>query len=780
MKNEEITAQLIRERCRWGDTVLLECRQEEKCPRFGTDTTVKATAEEGELILGATYRWYGGWYTHPRYGLQFIAKSFVEVAPHDRQGIMAYLQRAPHVGLVTARVLWDALGGEAVKALRTDPISTRKKIVILGAKRFTEKAAKEAAEWLETQAAAEDAEIDLIGLLAGRGFPRAAKKAALRLWGNKAAEAIRRNPYLLMKIPGCGFGRADAMYIDLGGDPTRLKRQALCVWYAMSRDMSGSTWFDVEFVQEALTKSIGGAAVQAVRACKLGIRGKLLATHRNGEARPYLTEARRSVAEQTVADRAAWFLTRPPAWPEVGDLDVSDHQRAKLVQALMRPLAVFSGGPGTGKTYSAAKLIGKLRLNEVAVVAPTGKAAVRITEALLEHGIELRARTIHSYLKVQGFTEGHGGGFAFEHCTGNPVEEKYIICDESSMIDTQLMADLLSALPDDGHLLLVGDLQQLPPVGHGAPLRDLIAAGAPNGELEEIRRNSGEIVATCAKIRRQEPFELPRQLDLNRGVNLMVHETETGEETAETIVRLIKRIRDNGKHNPVWEAQVVVAVNEKSPVSRKVLNSALQAELNGHNRTGSKFWPGDKVVCLSNSFLPLVDVSGPGGEEEEEGYYRESKGGEREAFVANGELGRVVEEEPKRLFLQFDNPKRHIIVPKGEDGKTSNFDLGYAISCHKSQGSEWPIVVVAVDDYMGARMVTDRSWYYTAISRAKKACILVGKESTLRRACCAQSIERRRTFLTERLHQALKQYNSRREEERGREVGCEEECGTAV
>src|SRR6185503_2428331 len=154
----------------------------------------------------------------------------------------------------------------------------------------------------------------------------------------------------------------------------------------------------------------------------------------------------------------------------------------------------------------------------IAVVAPTGKAAVRLSEALEGHGLgQIRARTIHSTLSVMAVGDG---GFQFEHGEENPLEQRFVICDEMSMCDTPLMASLLAALRPDAHVLFIGDLNQLPPVGHGAPLRDFLEAGIPAGELREIRRNSGLIVETCARIRDREDFELPLTVDLDAGRNL--------------------------------------------------------------------------------------------------------------------------------------------------------------------------------------------------------------------------------------------------------------------
>lgn len=1097
METTEIIARFLRERQRWDKTVILDARDE----RTGDPITIKTTAEEEDLELGSTYRWYGSWGTHHRWGKQFSAKTFVEVTPLSKDGVIAYLCKAPHVGATIAAAIWRAFECEAVAKLRQQPLEVVAELKRRNCKGFTETRAEEAAAYLREESAVESATIELLGVLQGRGFPRETLKRSLHEWGNRAAEVVRRNPYRLMQFPGCGFARTDSLYLDLGLPPAALKRQTLAVWYAMSRDSSGSTWFDIPFIEQAVNSTIASANANPVRACKLGIRAGLLRTYRNGAPRPYLTVVRRATAEERVAEYVGHMLRQASAWPAASELDVSDHQREQLALALAAPLGIFSGNPGTGKaqpltaqiitptgpiamgsirvgdqvmnssggisevigvypqgekdvfrvtfsdgssteccedhlwlttrrdqrqglkrikpyavrplkeiaqtlhdpsgssnhsipmakalefpekqlpldpyllglligdgcfrgaavsfakpepeilqaistmlpagvsvkhrsginhslaaargkrnglvailkdlelmgklsvekhipniylhtsakdriellqglmdtdgytdghatefstssprlaedfqylvetlggttravekqptythngerrngktsyrfcvclprkiipfrmarkrdkyiprtkypprriirsvesvgtqqtqciavsapdrlyltdhcilthnTFTAARLINALVQRDgygaIAVVAPTGKAAVRITEAMRGYGLDLRAKTIHSYLKVEGFSEGKDGGFAFTHGPDNPVEERYVIVDEASMLDVELLASLMGALPNDGHLLLVGDTNQLAPVGHGAPLRDLIAAGVPNGDLKEIRRNSGAIVATCALIRDQQPVEIPARLDLEHGGNIMLAASGSVEESAQRVVAIVRHIRDAQLANAVWETQVLVAVNEKSPCSRKELNRVLQAELNGVNRADTKFWPNDKIICLSNQFLPLLEDRTRDKDDDDDQCQENDKG---EVYVANGELGRVIRDEPRRLIVEFPTPERIVIVPKGEDGATEKFDLGYAISGHKSQGSEWPVVIVALDDSFGARMVCDRSWIYTAISRAKKACILVGAMTTINAMTRSQHIQKRLTFLTDRIQKA--------------------------
>jgi exodeoxyribonuclease V alpha subunit len=183
-------------------------------------------------------------------------------------------------------------------------------------------------------------------------------------------------------------------------------------------------------------------------------------------------------------------------------LAASDHQREAAARAMAGPVGLLTGTPGTGKTFVTAQVIKAVRdlvpPDEVAVVAPTGKAAVRITRALHDYGVDVEATTVHRLLQIAGKT---ADGFKFAHNRDNPLPLRVVFLDEASMLDVDLAAALVAALAPGTHLLLVGDPYQLPPVGHGAPLRDLLAAGLPAGELTEIRRNSGMIVEACRDIK---------------------------------------------------------------------------------------------------------------------------------------------------------------------------------------------------------------------------------------------------------------------------------------
>jgi exodeoxyribonuclease V alpha subunit len=284
----------------------------------------------------------------------------------------------------------------------------------------------------------------------------------------------------------------------------------------------------------------------------------------------------------------------------------------------------------------------------------------------------------------------------------------------------------------------------LPPVGAGAPLRDLIRACTPYGELTEIQRNSGGIVEACSAIRDKRAwFQYTQQ----RGTNLHHDEIDNPEAQTAKAIEIIRWHQSQGL-DPVWDCQVLVAVNERSQLGREALNKILQAELNSEPaRKGTIFRVGDKIVCLKNGFYQSVFA------EHSDDLRKNDRG---EVYVANGELGSVQTISESKIVVRIESPLRIVSVPyrteqneSGESGSLSNWDLAYALSVHKSQGSEFPVAIVMIDDYPGARQICDRSWIYTAISRAKQHCHLVGKFETAMRFCFEQKIDKRKTFLTE-------------------------------
>jgi hypothetical protein len=498
-------------------------------------------------------------------------------------------------------------------------------------------------------------------------------------------------------------------------------------------------------------------------------------------------------------------------WPDPNDIEgISDHQRANVGNALMGRIGILGGSPGTGKTYTLAAIIkamyqsGLVSLHQIGIGAPTGKAAVRLTEALQAAGLPVRARTWHSLLGVGGQGETDSGEWSFQHNEKCPWPFKVVFGDESSMLPINMMAAILKARAPGCHMLFVGDVNQLPPVGNGAPFRDMIAAKLPYGELRKIERNSGGIVEACAAIRDEQPWIEDYQ-DGNK--NLLITGESDAESQLDRVMSLIYEASEAGS-DAIWDIQVLTAVNQRSKLSRAAINLKLQDSLNPNPKIdGTPFRVNDKIVCLKNGFYksikPIRVAPGrweertiktpkpadwesfiatyvPGVDGDDDRYFAYfsdeeisdfivdptgeyiDTNEEGEVYVANGELGEVQSIEPKHLTVRLEHPERLIQVPRGRSEKKDDdeeatastgchWDLGYALSVHKFQGSEQKIVIVLLDDYPGARMVCDRAWTYTSISRAKDRCFLVGTPRLAERFCKVQKMNGRKTFLANRI-----------------------------
>ncbi len=263
-----------------------------------------------------TYRFYGVQKETEFRGepqTEFKFSTFVMAAPHGRAGVITYLTNAPNIGRILAGRLWDKFKGDAVKILREKP-----EVAAAACERLSVDGAIEASEWLARESALEDCMIELVELLDGRGFPKKTAKDVVKEYGNLAAQLIRQNPYLVMNFRGCGFKRADALYLDLGLPPAKLKRQALCAWHCVAQQGEGHTWVYRGVIDQGLAGAIGGADVKVERAIQLADRGGYLSLQRtDGVDGPpdwdgstlYVAEAKKARNEARLAGYVVEALT---------------------------------------------------------------------------------------------------------------------------------------------------------------------------------------------------------------------------------------------------------------------------------------------------------------------------------------------------------------------------------------------------------------------------------------------------------------------------------------
>jgi exodeoxyribonuclease V alpha subunit len=453
-------------------------------------------------------------------------------------------------------------------------------------------------------------------------------------------------------------------------------------------------------------------------------------------------------------------------WPSPAELSIATaHQREQYGKATRGPVGILAGNPGVGKSHCIAQIIravtSQCGISQVAVASPTGKASQRLNEFFHEHNIHgVDATTIHRMLGIS--RNGHDRkGWGFIHNSENPLRKRFVFLDEMSMTDTDLWASALAAMPPGTHVLCVGDFAQLPPVGHGAPLRDMIAVGLPYGELTEVHRNDGDIVTACRDVKEGRPFQPSTAIDLAAGRNLCHVEATRPAIILGSLGDLLRSCPPD--INPTWDVQIICAINQHSEVSRILLNTMLQNILNpdGEQLEGMKFRIADKVICGTNQMLPVVECPFCNSNKGADAVVWNGKANQctecdhvwpiKEMpvdFVANGEIGRVTHLEKGLIHVTFDAPSRTVRVGPGA---ISDFDMAYAITCHKSQGSQWPVVMVVVDDSRGADRVTSFEWHRTSWSRAQKLCFTVGRLSTIHRQCRKSALRDRKTFLVEKL-----------------------------
>jgi len=722
---------------------------------------------------GLEYELAGTWDTHEQFGRQFKVKTWRASAPHSHHGVTAYLERNTQgIGPVTSQQLWDVFGSEAVKVLRSDPDRALREC-----KRLRPAIAHAASKQLQILAKHESVTIDLTDLFAGRGFQHTLVDTCIKKWGLKAAELIQRDPFKLYvnDMASAGFARCDRLYLDMGLPPGRIKRQTIAMYAALKEDGSGSTWLPVEKCVEFLWKKLGaGVTLNPKKALKLGIRARWFSSRRDVDGKQWVAEAEKAWDEKRLAAKllelraesaGPWVDTAKFQLESPGKKGLTPHQLKQASVAVSENVGILGGPPGTGKSFTLAEILkaarAKFGSQSIAVVSPTGKASVRITQAIIDCGIDdLEATTIHRLLRPMR-NGRDGGGYGFFHNEEQLLPHDLVCVEEASMLDTSLAADLVCSLKPGCVLLFVGDFRQLPPVSHGKPLLDMIEAGFAYGLLTEIKRNSGDIVRVSGEINGGGRYMPSTGPDWLAGDNVIHYERRSAAESLRTLRAMYADVPS--QFHPVRDIQVLAVTNESSSVARKQLNEALQALLNpnGVKVGDTLFRAGDKAICTENGELAEVRCCDCGDAGigmvamQDTGEYGCLRCGLSftkkeldDEFVANGEMGQVVDIGGSVLHVLFEYPKR-LIRFVGE--QCNRVDLAYAISVHRGQGSQWPVVVLMIDDATGAAMVASRQLAMTALSRAEKLAVTIGKRAVMDAWVVKDAIADRVTYLKELL-----------------------------
>ena len=678
----------------------------------------------------------GCWQQHKNYGMQFKASSYSIERPETLEDIEAYLASGliKGVGPSTARAIVDVFGEASLDVLEFNPERLRE-IPGLG---------KSRAEKIAQSYAGVSGMRQSIMFLQKLGVSTAMAVKIHKYYGAETLERIKANPYQLVDdIDGVGFKSADKIARQLGLEHDSAFRTASGIRHILSEAGGEGNMF---LPREELVERCAGlleiekAAVED--ALESGILERRLITREvKGVAAVYL--APYYYAEVKVS--ASLMLLKNSAESVSGNIDedikiceeetgieLAQGQREAVKAALSRGVAVITGGPGTGKTTAINCIIRifTLKGKRVELAAPTGRAAKRMTEAT---GRE--ARTIHRLLEYSPDDEG----FKFARNAEAPLECDACIIDETSMVDIFLMKSLLDALKPGSCLVLVGDADQLPSIGAGNVLRDIIASGAvPVVRLSEIFRQAMEsmIVVNAHRINRGEPPLLNV-----KGKDFFFESCADEYEAARNVVALCQsRLPSHFKAEPLKDIQVLCP-QKRGECGVNRLNVLLQNALNPpapfkNERAAGEyvFREGDKVMHIRNNYqLAFKRFNENGAVIKGEG-------------VFNGDMGSIERIEP-----------RGDVTVRFEDGRECEYDqaalndlmLAYAISVHKSQGCEFRVVVMPL--WQGNPMLYTRNLLYTAVTRAREAVVLTGSKSMLGYMVNNNQLSERYSALDERL-----------------------------
>ncbi|MBN1516487.1 ATP-dependent RecD-like DNA helicase [Candidatus Sumerlaeota bacterium] len=669
----------------------------------------------------------GRWKSHPQYGPQIEVESFRPVLPASAKGLEKYLGSGliPGIGKKYAACIVAKFGVDVAAVLDNDP-DLLGEVDGIGPKRLEQ--IKKA--WGEQRSIR-----DLMVFLQHHDIPLTHASRIFRTYGEKAALILQKNPYqLAIDIAGIGFRTADAMAGRLGIPRDAPQRMEAGVLHLLKdRADDGHCFLPHEELLDGAMQllEIDDPAPVNTALKRLHEEEKIHLEKLPDETKAvYLHYLWRF--ESAIARLIGGLLTTGKSLPELDvnaeierfqreyNFQLAPEQRTAVEQALRGGVLIVTGGPGTGKTTLIRAIIEILRRAgaSIRLCAPTGRAAKRLGEVT-----RMEAATIHRLLKFNPRTT------AFEHNSNHPLKCHLLIVDESSMLDAPLAFHLLQALESGASLLLAGDVDQLPSVGPGNVLGDLIASGqVPVVRLETVFRQAraSRIIVNAHRIHEGKmPF-----LDNEPGhgkLDFYFTDKSDPAEIKRAIIELVKtRIPRKFKFNARDDVQVITPMH-RGELGTLAFNQELQAALNGKRepliRGGRVFAVGDKVMQLRNNY---------------------------DRDVYNGDIGNIslIDETEQTVWVDFYGRR----VPY-EYGELDELQLAYAITVHKSQGSEYPAVVIPI--HTQHFVFLQRNLIYTAVTRGKKLVCLVGSKKALAMAVRNDQIQHRHTGLAQRLESLL-------------------------
>ena len=668
-----------------------------------------------DVPVGSVLLCEGNWKVDKRYGSQFVAEAWEEIMPATLYGIEKYLGSGliKGIGPKYAKLIVTQFGLDTIDIIETD-IERLYEVPGIGKKRVN----KIRESWEKQK------DIKNVMLfLQGYGVSTAYAAKIYRQYGKESIDTVKENPYRLADdIWGIGFKTADSIANKMGYENNDSRRCKSGINYTLSELADEGHVYAEE---EQLVKSakellqadeepIRAAIAEMVQAEELKIDGDAIYL-------PPFYYAEVGTANRLIAlfeNKSSDFFGKPLNIENITKqtgIEYDEVQIQAVKEAVSSKVMVLTGGPGTGKTTTTQGIIAALKSMglRILLAAPTGRASKRMSEAT---GME--TKTIHRLLE-------YNPRDGYKRNDENPLEGDALIVDECSMIDIVLMNNLMKAVPTSMRLILVGDIDQLPSVGAGNVLRDIIdSCKIPVIRLTRIFRQAqtSRIVMSAHAIN-QGKFP-----DLSNGktTDFFFMQMENPDIVAENIVKLVKERLPNAYKQPLSNIQVLTPM-QRGVIGASNLNILLQAALNptrtALNRGGYSYCLNDRVMQLRNNY-------------------------DKEVF--NGDLGYISEVNMEERTLRVDFDGR---VVEYEVSELDELTLAYATTIHKSQGSEYPIVVMPV--MMTHYVMLQRNLIYTGITRAKKVCVLLGTKKALSFAIRNMAVLKRNTKLKERLNPGL-------------------------
>lgn len=719
--------------------------------------TVMSLITEGEevtcvgmcrgLTQGDTISAKGDYVEHPVYGAQFKINSYQTVIPKDSAGMERYLGSGAikGVGAALAARIVKKFGDDTFRIIEEEP---ERLVEIKG---ISERKAQEIAVQMEEKKDLRDAMV----YLQQYGISNTLAVRIYDTYGMEVYGILKENPYRLAEdISGVGFRMADELASKIGIHTDSDYRIRSGILYVLMQAVGEGHCFlpaDVlleraQALLEVDRENIRPQLDNLMMDKKLVIKGDSVFTSSYYYAELSCAQMLRElnismedISMEASAPNAAVKRTLERLAGDLG-LELNDLQLKAVMECIRNGLFILSGGPGTGKTTTINMIIRYFEAEglDIFLAAPTGRAAKRMTEAT---GFE--ARTIHRMLELNSaLSDEDTRKVRFERNEENPLETDVIIIDEMSMVDIQLFQSLLRAVVPGTRLILVGDVNQLPSVGPGQVLRDLIGSGQfPMVELEKIFRQAEEsdIIVNAHRINNGQQIALD-----NKSRDFFMLERNDANVIYKHMIQLIREKLPKYVGATPFDIQVLTPMR-KGSLGCETLNGILQQYLNPpdpgkkEHPTGSGLYrEGDKVMQIKNNYQLEWEIVSKYGIPVDKG-----------TGVFNGDMGRVlrIDENAASMVVEYDEQRR-VTYPFS---LLDELELSYAITIHKSQGSEYPAVILPL--LGGSRMLFNRNLLYTAITRAKSCVTILGSSGTVRGMIDNTSENRRYTALDQRIRE---------------------------